>query len=249
MPDPFSGRPGARMYRTGDVVRYRGDGIVDFLGRVDHQVKVRGYRIELGEIEAALTSHSGVAEAVAIARGEGDDRRLIGYIVPVGEAPATEDLKSYLQETLPTFMVPGHIVALERFPLTPNAKVDRKALPDPETVVTRVGKTAAFVAPSSAIEQQLAELWQDVLKVPQVGLEDNFFDLGGHSLLVVQTHRKIKDDLHLELSITDMFRFPTVRSLASFLEGGETPSAGVEEGVSRAAGRRAALLRRRGRRT
>ncbi|MEE8361373.1 MAG: phosphopantetheine-binding protein, partial [Gemmatimonadales bacterium] len=250
VPHAFTDRADARLYRTGDLVRYREDGVIDFLGRVDHQVKVRGYRIELGEIESRLTEHPGVAEAIVIAKGEGDDRRLVGYIVADGEAlpPGTEELKAHLQQTLPEFMIPGHIVVLDRLPLTPNAKVDRQALPDPETVVGNTTPDIAFVPPTSDIEQRLAAVWQDVLKVPQIGLEDNFFDLGGHSLLVVQTHRRLKDDLHLELSITDMFRFPTVRSLASFLDGGGSDTAGVEQGVSRAAGRRAALKRRRGQR-
>jgi non-ribosomal peptide synthetase component F len=248
VPHAFTDGADARLYRTGDVVRYRDDGVIDFLGRVDHQVKVRGYRIELGEIESRLTEHSGVAEAIVIAKGDGDDRRLVGYIVADGEAPGTEELKAHLRHALPEFMVPGHIISLDRLPLTPNAKVDRNALPDPETVTATASPDEAFVAPTSDIEQQVAAVWQDVLKVPQVGLEDNFFDLGGHSLLVVQTHRRLKDDLNLELSITDMFRFPTVRSLASFLDGGDADTASVEQGVDRAAGRRAALKRRRGRR-
>ena len=245
----LSSDAGSRLYRTGDVARYRDDGTVEFLGRMDHQVKVRGYRIELGEIETALARHPAVAEAVVVARGEGggDDRRLVGYVVLRDGPAGVDELKNHLRATLPEFMVPGHIVALDRFPLTPNSKVDRNALPEPESVAAQ-SRDEEGAQPSSAMEQQLADLWREVLKVPRVGPEDNFFDLGGHSLLVVQAHRRLRDDLQVELSITDMFRFPTVRSLASFIEDGDAAVAGAREGVSRAAGRRAALKRRRGRR-
>jgi natural product biosynthesis luciferase-like monooxygenase protein len=242
--DPFAGEEGARMYRTGDLVRFGHDGRVVFLGRLDHQVKIRGYRIELGEIESAMLGHAGVREAVVIAREDGPgDKRLVGYLSEKpGEKVQPADLKTALRERLPEYMVPAQIVVLPALPLTPNAKIDRKALPAPETVQSL--PEASYVAPTSELEQTIAHIWSDLLHVERVGLDDNFFDLGGHSLLAVQAHRRIRDEAKRDLSLTDLFRFPTIKSLVGFLDGGGSAGADLAKSASRAEARRESLGRR-----
>jgi hypothetical protein len=219
-PDPFVTADracpwGARMYRTGDLVRWREDGKLDFLGRADHQVKLRGYRIELGEIEAVLEAQPGVAQAVVMAReDQPGDLRLVAYLV--GQATEAA-LRPALAAVLPEHMVPAHFVRLDVMPLTPNRKVDRKALPAPRAATAAV--TEVFVAPESDVEAQLAAIWGRILGVPKVGSRDNFFALGGHSLLAVQAHREIREQLNApKLSITDIFRFPTLAALARHLD-------------------------------
>ena len=242
VPDPWSRKPGARMYRTGDLARYRGDGTIEFLGRIDHQVKIRGYRIELGEIETELGRHPAIQECVVLAREDGGgDPRLVGYFVPKGAAPAPEELREHLRETLPEFMVPALFVTLDAMPLTPNGKIDRKQLPAPEQQTART--QAPFVAPKNALETMIADAWRDTLKLENVGAEDNFFDLGGHSLLVVQVHRRLREQVPKPLSLTDLYRFPTIRTLAEFLanEGGDER---LEKSKDRGAARRELLLRR-----
>lgn len=218
-PDPFVTPEracpwGARMYRTGDLVRLRADGRLDFLGRADFQVKLRGYRIELGEIEAVLEAQPGVTQAVVLAREDSPgDLRLVAYIVGAAQEAA---LRAALAAVLPEHMVPSHVVTLAAFPLTPNRKVDRKALPAPSAALP---VAEAFVAPTSDIEAQLAAIWARILGVPKVGAKDNFFALGGHSLLAVQAHREIRAELNApKLSITDIFRFPVLSALARHLD-------------------------------
>jgi hypothetical protein len=213
---------GARMYRTGDLVRLRGDGRLDFLGRADFQVKLRGYRIELGEIEAALEAQPGVTQAVVLAREDSPgDLRLVAYIVGAAQEAG---LRAELAAVLPEHMMPAHFVTLDAFPLTPNRKVDRKALPAPYAAPV----TEAFVAPQSDIEAQLAAIWGRILGVPKVGAKDNFFALGGHSLLAVQAHREIREALGVaKLSITDIFRFPTLQALAKHLDDRPAPAPAV----------------------
>jgi natural product biosynthesis luciferase-like monooxygenase protein len=246
VPDPFSDDPRSRLYRTGDLVRWREDGTLEFLGRLDFQVKVRGYRIELGEIDAALASHPLVREAVVVPReDEAGDKRLVAYVVwrAGGEEQAPE-LRDHLREVLPEFMVPTNFVTLRDLPRTPNLKVDRKALPAPEAVQRRVRTEAApAIAPAGELETVIAGIWCEVLKLPDVGVQDNFFDLGGHSLLAVQVHTRLKRALQRDLSITDLFRFPTVRGLAGFL-GGAQDGAAVQTGLDRAAQRREMAGRR-----
>jgi non-ribosomal peptide synthetase component F len=202
------------MYQTGDLVRWRADGKLDFLGRTDHQVKLRGYRIELGEIEAVLESQPGVTQAVVIAREDSPgDLRLVAYLTGTAHEAA---LRASLGSLLPDHMIPAHFVTLQAFALTPNRKVDRKALPAPSALAAAV---QTFVAPASDIEAQLATIWQRVLGVAKVGSRDNFFALGGHSLLAVQAHREIREALGAaKLSITDIFRFPTLAALARHLD-------------------------------
>ena len=213
-PDPFAGQ--GRMYRTGDLVRRRPDGKLDYLGRADFQVKIRGHRIELGEIETALEAAGGIRQAVVIAReDQPGDLRLVAYVTaddPIDE-PA---LKASLAAHLPEVMVPAHLVKLDTFPLTPNGKVDRKALPAPFAAAPVAAKPAAVL--EGGIEETIAAVWARVLGVPQVGRSDNFFTLGGHSLLAVQAHREMKLALNSDrLAITDIFRFPVVSALAAHL--------------------------------
>ncbi len=244
---PFRTEPGARLYRTGDRTRYRADGVVEFLGRIDEQIKLRGHRIEPGEIEAVLGRHEAVGEAVVVAREDSPgDVRLVAYVVPrAGASPVAPELRSWLRERLPEPMLPSHFVWLESLPLTPNRKLDRKALPAPGGLERAApGPSPASPAPAGDLEQTIAEVWRDVLKVSRVGLEDNFFDLGGHSLLAVRVHRRLRQLVPRELAITDLFRFPTVRALAAYLRDA---SGGPSLDASRARGelRREALARRR----
>jgi len=242
-PDPFSKRSGARMYRTGDLARYRADGSLEFLGRVDFQVKLRGYRIELGEIEAALGQDDAVREAVVVAREDvPGDKRLVAYLVAQPKATIDVDAaRARLRDTLPDYMVPSNFVVLDKFPLTPNAKVDRKALPAPDRVAARA--TAEYVAPDGELESQIAEVWTSILNVDKVGMDDNFFDLGGHSLLTVQMHRQLKDIVDKPLALTDLFRFPTIRALVDFLQS-DGGSDVLEKSKDRAEARKAARERR-----
>ena len=232
---------GARMYRTGDLVRLREDGRLDFLGRADFQVKLRGYRIELGEIEGVLEVQPGVTQAVVLAREDSlGDLRLVAYIVGAAQEAG---LRAELAAVLPEHMMPAHFVTLDAFPLTPNRKVDRKALPAPHAAPV----TEVFVAPQSDIEAQLAAIWGRILGVPKVGAKDNFFALGGHSLLAVQAHREIREALGAaKLSITDIFRFPTLQALAKHLDDRPTPPPAVAAAPvnNRAEARSDAMARR-----
>ena len=224
--DPF--RAGGRIYGTGDLVRWRADGRLDFVGRGDAQVKLRGYRIELGEIEAALEGCTGVAQAVVLAREDTPgDMRLVAYL----RGTATpEAARAHLATHLPAHMIPAHVVVLEHFPLTPNRKVDRKALPAPETQIKAPRPAAAPkpVTPANTIERDIAAIWARILGVAEIGAQDSFFDLGGHSLLAVQAHREIRSTLAVDrLSITDIFRCPKLATLAARvaeLRGDATPA-------------------------
>ncbi|MEZ5798313.1 MAG: phosphopantetheine-binding protein [Paracoccaceae bacterium] len=204
-------------------MRRRPDGRLEFLGRADHQVKLRGYRIELGEIEAVLERQPGVAQAVVIAREDSPgDLRLVAYLVG-GAAP--EALRAALAAELPDHMVPAHFVSLPALPLTPNRKIDRKALPAPSSALATPAAAAAFEAPTSSVAADLAAIWSRVLGVAKVGAKDNFFALGGHSLLAVQAHREIRDKMGGKVSITDIFRFPVLEQLAAHIEGPRKPAA------------------------
>ncbi len=220
IPDPFSGRQGARLYKTGDLVRYRADGNIEFLGRLDHQVKIRGFRVELGEIEAALAAHLAIHESVVIARGEGTDRQLVAYVVAQAGGAAPPDvaeLRRALRASLPDYMVPADWVFLPALPLTPNGKVDRKALPEPE----RQGSAAEGASPRDAVEVILIGLWGTVLKQPALGIHDNFFELGGHSLLATQLVSRLRDTLGVAVPVRWLFEFPSVAQLADRLRSSE----------------------------
>ncbi|EBA15967.1 non-ribosomal peptide synthetase [Roseobacter sp. SK209-2-6] len=210
-----------KIYRTGDLVRWRADGELDFLGRSDHQVKIRGQRIELGEIEAAMAAFEGVTGAVVIQRQVGKTEQLLGYVTQNPENPVDQQaLLSALSGQLPEVMVPNQIVALDRFPLTPNKKIDRKALPDPKPQKAAPAVQVSAQTPALGAQSTIAEIWSRILGVQDIGAQDNFFALGGHSLLAVQAHRDIREALSVQkLSITDIFRFPTLSGLATHVEG------------------------------
>ncbi|AFZ23808.1 amino acid adenylation enzyme/thioester reductase family protein [Cylindrospermum stagnale PCC 7417] len=219
IPHPFSDEPGARLYKTGDLVRFRSDGNLEFLGRIDHQVKVRGFRIELGEIEGLLVQHPGVQETVVIVREDTPgDQRLIAYVVAVrGVTPAPNELRSYLKEQLPEYMIPSVFVLLNALPLTTNGKVDRQALPAPnQSDIAQLGKT--FVAPHTPVEEMLAGVWAQILGIQQVGINDNFFELGGHSLLATQVISQVRKAFGVELTLRYLFKSPTVAGLAKDIE-------------------------------
>jgi natural product biosynthesis luciferase-like monooxygenase protein len=248
--DPL--HPGQRVYRTGDLVRWQPDGRLEFLGRTDHQVKLRGHRIELGEIESQLLAQPGVAQAVVLARTDPNDLaagpRLQAYVLARnGERVEAEALRQALAAELPAIMVPASVQVMAAFPLTPNGKVDRLALPDPRgaIVLTKEAVLAPALLPEGELEQTIAGLWREVLGLTQVGVNDNFFDLGGHSLLVVQVQRRLGELQGQEVSITDMFRFPTIRSLAQHLAGHQVSTA-VNDGQSRAQARRQWRMRSAG---
>ncbi|KAA0970583.1 LLM class flavin-dependent oxidoreductase [Aureimonas fodinaquatilis] len=241
--DPFTGR---RMYRTGDLVSFSADGTLNFLGRADHQVKVRGYRIELGEIESRLAALPGIVEAVVMAREDRkDDVRIVAYMRVEGEAPADETLRTELTRDLPDYMIPAHFLTLDAFPLTPNAKVDRKQLPRPEDAKAPAS-TQSYVAPDNSTQQAVVETFQRILGVERVGLSDSFFALGGHSLLAVQAHRELKASVAPALTITDLFRFPTAGALAAHIDGDSKADERLNRVADRAAMRRNALNERRG---
>ena len=211
---------GGRMYRTGDLARWRADGTLEFVGRADRQVKLRGFRIEPGEIEAAVRSHEAVRDNVVTVYGETpEEERLVAYVVPESgeEPPPTGDLRAFLAEQLPDYMVPSNVVFLEALPVTANGKVDRRALPALQDL--RPTPKAPSAPPRTAMERKIAELWQEILKVDEVGRHDSFFDLGGHSLLIARVRTRLASELGREIPIVEMFRFPTVSSLAEHLAG------------------------------
>ncbi|HEX3643352.1 MAG TPA: amino acid adenylation domain-containing protein, partial [Ktedonobacteraceae bacterium] len=217
VPHPWSQEPGARLYQTGDLVRYRSDGAIEFVGRIDQQVKIRGYRIELGEIEAVLTSHLGIREAVVLIREDAlGDKRLVAYVVEEGsKALAVADLRRHLQEKLPDYMGPAFFVLLEALPLTSNGKVDRRALPPPER--SEFG-TDNWVAARTPVEEVVLAIYREVLGTEQVSIHDNFFDLGGHSLLAIQVISRIRAVMGVELSVRSLFETPSVAGLAKQIE-------------------------------
>ncbi|MCP3062578.1 non-ribosomal peptide synthase/polyketide synthase [Myxococcus sp. K38C18041901] len=228
VPDSFSGLPGARLYRTGDVVRWRDDGTLEFVGRVDAQVKVRGFRIELGEVEAALARHPAVREAVVIAREDGPGgKRLVGYAVAREGVPTDgATLRSALKEVLPEYMVPTAVLVLDALPLTPNGKVDRKALPVPDMSV--VSGRPEFVGPRTPTEARLGAIWCAVLEVERVGIHDNFFELGGHSLMATQAISRMRAVFGVELPLRDLFDTPTLEALAQRVDLAVQQGQGLE---------------------
>lgn len=261
--DPFSHAEGARMYRTGDRARWRTEDELEYLGRTDYQVKIRGYRIESGEIEALLAEHPAVGQAVVVVREDvAGDKRLVAYVVPVSGnsqdetlftdngrtngssiLPSTSEWREYLRERLPEYMVPSAFVTLMSLPLTPNGKVDRKQLLAPDE--QRPDLASNYVAPQSEIEQQLAAIWREALRVEQVGRYDNFFDLGGHSLLMAQVHSRLQAEFKREVSMVELFRYPTINSLASFLSQEHYEEPKVEQALQRAGMRLNAVRRQR----
>ncbi|TDF82583.1 non-ribosomal peptide synthetase [Pseudomonas sp. H9] len=219
--DPY-GEPGSRLYRTGDLVRMRSDGVVDYVGRVDHQVKVRGFRIELGEIEARLREQAGIKDALVVVRDSAQGRQLIGYVVAAAEAGLDRRLLQALRESLPDYMVPTQVVVMAQFPLTPNGKLDRKALPDPDF------GSREHVAPRTPLQAALVQIWQQVLGIEQVGITDNFFELGGDSLRTLKVISRVRamPELGFEVKLRDMMAKPTIAGLtADQPEAAEVPQA------------------------
>ncbi|MDZ7959079.1 MAG: amino acid adenylation domain-containing protein [Aulosira sp. DedQUE10] len=215
--NPFNNEPTARLYKTGDLAQYLANGNIEFLGRIDHQVKIRGYRIELGEIEFVLSQHPEVEEAIVIAReDEPGNQRLVAYILPKVVTVSNKDLRQFLQGQLPEYMIPSAFALLEAFPLSPNGKVDRRALSAPEEINS--DRTETFVAPRTPVEEILANIWAEVLAVKQVGINDNFFELGGHSILATQIVSRIRETLQVELMLRSLFESPTVVGLAAQIE-------------------------------
>ena len=219
--------PGNRMYRTGDLARSLPDGDLEFLGRADFQVKLRGFRIEIGEIEAALEAQPDIAQAVVVARefasSRGmEDKRLVAYAVPkVGSTPDISSVRAVLASALPDYMVPSHFVLMNSFPLTANGKIDRNALPPP-SVGNETGNASEL--PRNELEEKIAQAWKDALGIDSVGLDRNFFDLGAHSLMVAEVHIQLQQSLGREISLVDLFQFPTVSALAAHLDGAQAAS-------------------------
>ncbi|MFN6449694.1 MAG: amino acid adenylation domain-containing protein, partial [Nostoc sp. DedSLP05] len=220
IPNPFdrNRRAGERLYKTGDLARYLPDGNIEYLGRIDNQIKIRGFRIELGEIEAILSEYTGVRENVVVAREDiPGEKRLVAYFVSqLEQTPTTNELRIFLKEKLPQYMVPSAFVRLELLPLTPNGKVDRKALPVPDSQNTQLA--VSFVAPRTPVEKVLADIWANALHIEKVGVLDNFFDLGGHSLSTIRVMSQINETFQIKLPLRHLFTAPTIAELAYTIE-------------------------------
>jgi amino acid adenylation domain-containing protein len=252
VPDPFSDDEGARLYRTGDVARFGPDGKIDYLGRLDEQVKIRGFRVELGEIEAVLREQPMVTEAAVLAVGESnDDRRLVAFVVPpawMAQAAGLDEvtLRETLRERLPAYMVPSAIITIDHLPLSSSGKIDRRALLDRAAPVAAVANSGGAV-PCDETERLIAGIWQDLLGIEHVGVQTNFFEQGGHSLLLLAVQDRIRTDAHRAVAITDLFKYPTVESLARHLgrlaSGAVKLEADVTTAPSRAAARQEARIR------
>ncbi|MDL5567231.1 pyoverdine non-ribosomal peptide synthetase PvdD [Pseudomonas aeruginosa] len=217
VPNPFPGGAGERLYRTGDLARFQADGNIEYIGRIDHQVKVRGFRIELGEIEAALAGLAGVRDAVVLAHDGVGGTQLVGYVVADSAEDAErlrESLRESLKRHLPDYMVPAHLMLLERMPLTVNGKLDRQALPQPDASLSQ----QAYRAPGSELEQRIAAIWSEILGVERVGLDDNFFELGGHSLLATRVISRVRQEQQLDASLKALFERPVLEAFAQGLE-------------------------------
>jgi non-ribosomal peptide synthetase component F len=245
--DPFAQEPHERMYRTGDLARWRPDGTIEFLDRMDSQLKILGHRIEPGEIEAVLHRNGHVKQTCVIARTENGSKRLIAYFVPSESGPTPEQLREFAASHVPQHMVPAFFVAVQSFPLSENGKVDRAALAKLE--LASKPEPAPGGAPSSELERTLAQLWQRILKVQNVGLDDNFFDLGGDSLLLVAVHSNLQKLLQTEIPLTDLFEFSTIGKLAQHLGHTESKTAIASDSKERAQRQREAFTRFRTRRS
>jgi amino acid adenylation domain-containing protein len=241
--NPFDPSDQGLLYTSGDLARVRANGELDYLGRRDHQVKIRGFRIELSEIESVLARHDAVRECAVLARAEeGADPRLVGYVIAKsGTTPTVEALRAHLAQVVPDYMVPTAFVFLDAFPLTINGKLDRAALPAPGS--NRTHLAAAFAAPQSDLEALFARLWKSTLRRDLVGIDDNFFDIGGDSLLLTTLHRDLERELRSDIPITDLFQFPTIRKLAEHLGAGNENS-GTEDRIAARARRQRAVLAR-----
>jgi acyl carrier protein len=233
LPDPFAAEPGGRLYRTGDRARRRTDGQLEFLGRVDRQVKVRGFRVEVEEVEAALAAQPAVRLAAVVARPDATGvHRLVGYVVPAGEAANVSELRAALRRDLPEYMVPSLWVTLDALPLTPSGKVDRQALPEPAGERPDLGET--YVAPGGPVEEVLAGIWGTLLGIERVGAHDDFFELGGHSLLATQVVSRVRKIFKVDLPLREFFGATTVAALADLIRRYEAKP-GQTDAIARAA--------------
>lgn len=243
IPNPVGSEPGERLYRTGDFARYLPDGNIEFLGRIDNQVKIRGFRIETGEIEVVLGQHPNVRETVIVAKqDQPGDKRLVAYVVAQqGQLPTSDEMRSFLEQKLPDYMIPSAFVMLDSMPLTPNGKIDRRALPASDH--GRAELREDFVAPRTPVQEVLAKIWAKILGVERVGVHDNFFDLGGHSLLMIQLQAEIRDATGRSVSTVELFKNPTVRSLAEFLQPTRAKLTSLDRIQDRVSKQRSALAR------
>ncbi len=238
-----------QLYKTGDLARYLSNGDIEYLGRIDNQVKIRGFRIELGEIESVLTSHSAVRETIVRAQKQTDDIRLVAYLTIADQnTPNTNELRRFLQEKLPDYMVPAAFIMLEAFPLTPSGKIDIRALPAPDQ--TRPNMETSYIAPQSELERTLAAVWQEALGVEKVGVQDNVFDLGAHSVLIIQVRQKLAEILKKDIPVVQLFKYPTISALAEYFNAKhqipkETATALVQLMQDRANKRKMAQQRRK----
>jgi amino acid adenylation domain-containing protein len=235
LPDPFSGILGARLYKSGDLARYRMDGTLEFLGRADDQVKIRGYRIELGEIETALASHPKVQSCVVVAyESETGEKRLVAYFVARnGDVPSVDDLRTFLNHTLPHYMIPNQFLSLDALPLTPNGKIDRKNLPTPSQQISGIGKGGA---PQTKTQKAVATIWSELLKQEGIGIDDDFFDLGGHSMTATALVQRLRAAFQVDIGLASLFERPTIAGLSEEIDllaltgdGSPDPSAEREE--------------------
>ena len=240
VPDPFSNEPGARLYKTGDLARFRDDAVIIYLGRIDHQVKIRGFRIELEEIESVLAHYPGVEQCSVIAReDQPGDKRLVAYVVS-GGAIKGEALSLFLKDKLPEYMVPSAFVFIDALPLNANGKLDRKALPAP--VRAHSAGPKEFDAPRNEMEKTIAGVWESVLRVEHIGIRDNFFDAGGNSLKLIEAHMRLREDLKTDIAITTLFEHPTIAALADFLGRKDDSNSAAQD---RARKQREAMARRK----
>jgi amino acid adenylation domain-containing protein len=244
IPDPFSSDPKDRLYKTGDLSRYLPDGSIEYLGRTDFQVKMRGLRIELGEIEARVTEFPGVNQCIVLMREDRPgDKRLVAYLsAEENHSISISELRGHLSSVLPDYMVPAHFVVLDSIPLSANGKADRRALPEPK--MERIDDEA-FAAPRSKTEQMIADIWKELLQISRVGINDSFFDLGGHSLLLPRMLRRLKVDFGKQLSIVNLFQYPTVAALAAFMNTKIDTGVSIDKRRTLASKQRATLLRKK----
>ncbi|HEY0404743.1 MAG TPA: non-ribosomal peptide synthetase, partial [Pyrinomonadaceae bacterium] len=248
IPNPFSREAGARLYRTGDLARYLPGGAIEFIGRLDHQLKIRGFRVEPGEIEAALGHHPCVREALVMARERAaNGKQLVAYLVANGNGAALNgelqgELRRFLKERLPDYMIPSAFVQLEAWPLLPNGKVNRRALPDPAEA--HMSAEAVYVAPQTELERTIAGIWQELFGLGQISIESNFFELGGHSLIMVRVHSRLREALRREIPLIDLFRYPTIGSLAKFLGGEQGDNDASSQQINKRAERQRAAANR-----
>jgi acyl carrier protein len=248
VPDPFGGEPGARLYRSGDSARYLPGGDLEFLGRRDQQSKIRGYRVEPGEVEKALAHHEAVETVVVVAREDAPgETRLVAYVVPArGESPDPGELRNYARGVLPDYMTPSKFVLLDALPLTPGGKIDRRSLPAPDSLDAEVPESA-YVAPSGEVEGRIAAIWREALQAEKVSADESFFDLGGHSLILLRVQGKLRNAFERDISIVELFEHPTIRLLARHLSRGRDEAAPSfpEMRVQAAARRRTLEARKR----